>query len=265
MASVAKVVLITGANTGIGWETAKALLQSSQAYHIFLGSRSIENGEAAIEALKKDVPKTASTIELIQIDLTSDDSINKAFEKLNDGLGYLDVLVNNAGAALGVRNADGMSMRDSWNKTYDVNVSGTQIMTHVFTPLLLKSSDPRLLFVTSGLSNVELFSNTYYPGPAPPAGWPKTLDFSTDAYRTSKVALNMMMLIWHWKLKEDGVKVWSISPGFLATSLGGDKAFNEARGGGHPSLGGIFIKKVVEGERDADVGKVVNAAGIQPF
>ena len=93
----AKIVLVTGANTGIGWELVKALLQSSQPYRIFLGSRSIEKGEAAIKALQNDVPNTNSTVELVQIDIESDDSINDAFEKVNAGPGYIDVLVNNAG------------------------------------------------------------------------------------------------------------------------------------------------------------------------
>lgn len=92
-----KVVLVTGGNTGIGWETVKAMLQSDQSYHVFLGSRSLVRGEEAAASLRKEVPATNSIIETIQVDVESDDSINQAYEKVKGSLGYIDVLVNNAG------------------------------------------------------------------------------------------------------------------------------------------------------------------------
>jgi hypothetical protein len=71
----------------------------------------------------------------------------------------------------------------------------------------------------------------------------------------------MLMLTWHWLLKENGVKTWAISPGFLATRLGGDQEKLKQLGAGEPWLGGDLIKRVIEGERDADVGKVVAQNG----
>ena len=87
-------------------------------------------------------------------------------------------------------------------------------------PLLLKSTDPRLLFV-AGLSNITKASESYFPTPAQPSGWPKKIDFETIGYRCSKMALSMLMVDWNHKLQADGVKVWSVMPGFLATNLGG--------------------------------------------
>ena len=69
--------------------------------------------------------------------------------------------------------------------------------------------------------------------------------------------MNMVMLDWNHKLKEDGVKVWAVGPGFLATGLGNIRDRIQAMGGGHPSIGGILIKDVAEGARDEDVGKIV--------
>ena len=66
-------------------------------------------------------------------------------------------------------------------------------------------------------------------------------------------------------LLEDGVKVWCISPGFLATGLGGDPESNKKLGATDPAVAGDFIRTVIEGARDADVGKVVNKDGIQPW
>jgi NAD(P)-dependent dehydrogenase (short-subunit alcohol dehydrogenase family) len=137
-------------------------------------------------------------------------------------------------------------------------------------PLLLASSTPRLLFVTSGLSSLTncssgLNSKALAPGDVP-KGWPKPANASMVAYRSSKTALNMMMMDWARVLEPDGVKVFAISPGFLATGLGGmGKDFLKKVGAGDPSVGGGFIKDVVEGKRDSDAGKVINKDGVQPW
>lgn len=70
----------------------------------------------------------------------------------------------------------------------------------------------------------------------------------------------MLMLDWNHKLKADGVKVWALGPGMLSTNLGGEyvpEAFRKSLNLGHPSLGGELIRDVVEGQRDADTGKIV--------
>jgi NAD(P)-dependent dehydrogenase (short-subunit alcohol dehydrogenase family) len=91
-----------------------------------------------------------------------------------------------------------ISIREAWNKAYDIIVTGANVMTHTFTPLLLKSSDPRLLFITSGLASTAQMSEAHYPVPPPiPAGWPKNGACLASAYRASKTALNMMMLSWY--------------------------------------------------------------------
>ncbi|KZL85279.1 short-chain dehydrogenase, partial [Colletotrichum incanum] len=266
-------LLITGANTGIGYETVRTLLDSKQPYHIIFGSRSIDKGKAAISKLEKEFPSAISSLELIQVDVVDADSILEAFKNINDKHGVLDVLVNNAGATHDFSpqnyNPDDIkTLRQNFNKSYDVNTSGTHVITHVFVPLLLKSSDPRILFVTSGLSNLRsaetLSMVPFQPQSVPLAGWPKPFTMQAG-YHSSKVALNMVMLNWHWLLKADGVKVWCIFPGFLTTGLGGNPELLKKMGAGEPSQGGILIKRVVEGERDADVGKVVNKDGIQSW
>ena len=91
------IVLVTGGNNGIGYEIVKALLQSDKSYHILLGSRSLEKGERAIETLHKECPESTNTVEIVQVDLTSDESIEKAFEQVKANPGHIDVLINNAG------------------------------------------------------------------------------------------------------------------------------------------------------------------------
>ncbi|CAK7216886.1 hypothetical protein SEUCBS140593_003015 [Sporothrix eucalyptigena] len=266
---MAKVVVITGANTGIGYETVKALLQNDKdtPYRIFLGCRSLEKGQAAKDQVLSEVPETKSTIDLLQVDIASDASIEAAFAAVSKVTGHIDALVNNAGHAVDTALGSGtLTRREVYMQDYDVNVAGTDIMTYVFAPLLIKSKEPRLLFITSGLASNINMANGYYAGPAPTAtGWPKTYFGSPFAYRASKTALNMMMQVWHHVLLPDGVKTFSISPGMLATGLGNIKEQLIAAGAGHPSIGGQLIQKVVAGERDADAGYVVDATGRQNF
>lgn len=96
--SNATVVLITGSNTGIGFETVKALVgDSTQPYHVLLGGRSLEKVKAAITLLKDEFPESKSKLTPLEIDVTSDESIAKAEEEVNSKIGWIDVLVNNAG------------------------------------------------------------------------------------------------------------------------------------------------------------------------
>jgi NAD(P)-dependent dehydrogenase (short-subunit alcohol dehydrogenase family) len=94
-----KVVLITGANTGIGYQIVRALCSSSHAYDVIVGGRSPDKVQDAISAAQKEFPDTKSKLSPIQVDIESDDSITKAFGEVKSKFGKLDVLVNNAGMA----------------------------------------------------------------------------------------------------------------------------------------------------------------------
>lgn len=158
-----------------------------------------------------------------------------------------------------------LTLRQTWTQSWTVNTVGPQILTSIFAPLLLKSRNPRLLFVTSGLSALSGTENLAIPFNRPPTtnGWPKVPIPGAPAYRSSKTGLNMMMREWHRLLRNDGVKVWCLSPGYLATGLGGDKEINKKMGAGDAAVAGPFVRSVVEGSRDGDVGKVVTVDGVQ--
>lgn len=91
-------LLITGGNTGIGYSAVEHLCQSSRTYDILLAGRSLQKAQDAAAAIKKDNPESSSTIEAVQCDVTSDESINGCYEHVSKTRGVLDVLVNNAGA-----------------------------------------------------------------------------------------------------------------------------------------------------------------------
>lgn len=181
--------------------------------------------------MKKQYPQTASSLSTLQVDLESDKSLSQAVEEVTSKHGRLDVLINNGGASFDNEMAAGrMSMRDGFNASWNINVTGTHILTTLAVPLLLKSSDPRLIFIASGTSTLTETESFATPTLArintpPAAGWPKQIvGLNTTSYRSSKTGLNMLMREWRRTLLNDGVKVWAVSPGFLATGLGGDGA-----------------------------------------
>lgn len=93
------IVLITGANTGLGFETVRSLLQSPKAYTILLGGRSLDKANAAAQELQAEFPQTSSVINTIQVDIEDDDSIAKVYEHVSSEYGRVDILINNAGEA----------------------------------------------------------------------------------------------------------------------------------------------------------------------
>ncbi|EGP84578.1 unnamed protein product [Zymoseptoria tritici ST99CH_1E4] len=272
MSSNKEVVLITGGNTGLGLEAVKALYKSKSAYEIVIGSRDPKKGEDAVSRVEAEVSDSPSSLSVIQVDISSDDSITKARDEIQSRFGRLDVLLNNAGAGFDSQSAEKkMTTREAWNASWDTNVAGTQVITEEFIPLLLKASKPRILFVTSGTSTLTETEQTHTANlkrinTSPPAGWPKENTFTVTSYRSAKTGLNMAMREWHRILGNDGVKVFSISPGFLATGLGGVGVEKlKKMGAGDPSLGGEFMKDVIEGKRDQDAGKVIRSDEIQPW
>lgn len=188
------------------------------------------------------MPSTRSIFSVVQCDMTSDASLEAASKHLTTTETRIDALVNNAGAQFDKDASpdSAASLRRVFNESWDVNVTGANILTALVAHLLVKSADPRLLFLTSGAASLAETFRTDGPmfarlnASPEDKGWPKTggslggggRAALPSAYKSVKVGLNMVMREWARVLKADGVKVWSISPGFLATGLGGHGAGN---------------------------------------
>ncbi|KAK2728970.1 short-chain dehydrogenase [Colletotrichum kahawae] len=254
MASGEKVVLVTGGNTGLGFEVVKALYTSPLSYQIIIGCRTVAKGKSAIASLTHQAPESTSHLSIVQLDISQDSSIKNAVQDIESRFGHLDVLVNNAGVLHDADIAAGkMSIREGFNASWD--------------------SDPRLIFITSGTSSLTESGLLDVPNPklralnaSPAKGWPKNDPDAITLYRSVKTGLNMVMREWHRTLRSDGVKVWAVSPGYLATGIGGAGAEEMKKMGARdPAEGGQFIKDIVEGGGDEDDGKVIRANMVQPW
>ena len=238
-----------GANSGIGLETVKALASSTTySYQILLCSRSLEKGEAAL----KDASSAASsqsTISLLQLDVTDEASITAAAKKVETDYGRLDVLINNAGFI-----DRSPKVVERYRKTFETNVFGTLAVTEAFAPLLRKSANARLIYVSSSLGSLTYRTRKYRDRPA-----------VANAYLTSKTAMNMLSCC---AVAEYGAwcKVWAFDPGLVATGLSGEPAEKmRERGAGEASVSGESLKAIVEGGRDGEVGEFVWKDGVHPW
>ncbi|KAF7923340.1 hypothetical protein EAE99_007037 [Botrytis elliptica] len=231
-----RIILVTGANTGIGFDTTYALASTSPNNHIILAARSAEKGSKALAEI--EARKPAGTISLIELDITKDESIAAAVAKITADFGVLDVLVNNAG----VIPQDAIDRRSAYITTLNTNSVSPLLLTEAMVPLLQKSKDPRIINVSSCLGSVSERLNPdfqYYGA-------------TEEGYRMSKAALNMATACMSVNYKSWGAKVWAFCPGLVVTNLTGEKdrqnRINQGVESSETSAAGIV--EIVEGKRD---------------
>lgn len=229
-----KKVLITGANKSIGFETARQLLQ--QGYYVYLGSRSIERGNLAVEKLKDE---GLINVELIQLDVNNSASADTARIELGKKTDVLDILINNAGINGGMpQNALNATIEQLQN-VLNTNLYGVVRVTQAFIDLLRKSENPRIVNVSSSGCSLTLHSDPTW----------KYYDHKSAVYAPSKAAMNMYTIALAYELKNDNFKVNAVCPGFVATD------FNGHRGTGTAQEAGTRIVKYATIDDDGPTGK----------
>ncbi|KAI8626991.1 NAD(P)-binding protein [Xylariaceae sp. FL1651] len=245
MANEKHFVLITGANSGIGFEVANQLLADG-SYHVLLGARSSEKGMAAIQELEsRNLP---GTVELVLVDVTDEGSIAAAAEFVERTHGRLDALVNNAGIA----RAPG-TIAQQMVECFRVSAVGAQLMGDHFAPLLKKSGGiPRIINVTSGAGSI---GNRLDPNGI-------GNDYQVIPYRTSKAAMNMVFACQCRGFEEDGFKVFLFGPGPTVSHLGPHS--RPGPGMKPTSEGAAPIVDMLKGNRDGDAGKYLEY-GMESF
>ena len=208
-----RIALVTGANQGVGFQVAKALVASGAT--VLVGSRDLGRGEAAAAEIGDGAVA-------VQLDVTDHASIAAAAERVRAEAGRLDLLVNNAGisntrkgklslqeyAAISrASNASFEEMRAVW----ETNVFGVLAVYQAMLPLLRKSAAARIVNVSSGVGSLAWMgdlANPHHKGFGP-------------IYPASKTALNAITVAMMVELEDTSIKVNLASPGFTSTNLNG--------------------------------------------
>jgi NAD(P)-dependent dehydrogenase (short-subunit alcohol dehydrogenase family) len=231
--------LITGANKGLGLQTAKQLVAAGHT--VYLGSRDAERGRRAA---------TEAGARLVVVDVTDDASVAAAAKTI-EADGGLDVLVNNAG--IEIYGEDGATLgaaevtADTMRELFEINVFGVVRVTHAFLPLLQRSAAPVVVNVSSGLASLTHVSDpdsiTYgYPGVAYPA---------------SKAAVNMITVQFAKAFPD--MRINAVEPGYTATDL------NKHQGIQTVQEGAEIIVRMAQVGPEGPTGGYFDATGRLPW
>ncbi len=229
MATRDKVAFITGANKGIGLETARGLGELGIA--VVLASRDEARGRAAAEKLGAE---GIEGVEAVRFDVTRPEDHKAIARFLEDRYGKLDILVNNAGVALedaafgapGGFNTTTSVKPEILRQVFETNFFAAVELTQALLPLIRKSPAGRIVNLSSVLGSLTLHSD------------PNSDIYSMKsfAYDASKTALNAFTVHLAQALRETPIKVNSAHPGWVKTDMGGQSAPMEVSEGGKTSV-----------------------------
>jgi len=239
-----ELIILIGANSGIGLETVASLAQTSADYHILLCARSLQKGNSALDDIKSiHGDSVKSTISVLELDVTIQDSILAARDEVENTYGKLDILINNAAILI----VQPMGKLELLRATFETNLFGPWLLTEAFEPLLRKSESPLIINVSSEQGSTTLKLDPTYAGAAVPG----------DHYRSSKAALNMMTACHRYWFKEWGCRVCAFNPGFCVTNLTGEKGreMRIAHGARPAKDAADALVDVILGKRDSDFEK----------
>lgn len=209
-----KIALITGANRGLGFEAARQL--ATKGVRVIISARDHKKAEEAQELLKKE----GLDVEIIELDVSNQQSIHNAAKEIESRHGHLHVLINNAGVFMDPFDGDPSNMPSILDTkeglletTFKTNTVGPFLMCQAFLPLLRKSGWGRIVNVSSGMGQLNEMG----------AGFP--------AYRISKTALNAVTRIFAAETANEDICINSVCPGWVKTDMGGPNAQREPEKG----------------------------------
>ncbi|KAF2155177.1 NAD(P)-binding protein [Myriangium duriaei CBS 260.36] len=216
------IILITGGNAGIGYETVKLLSSTHpDTHHILLSARTLAKAESAIASLG-----SPSNISPLELDITSDTSISAAVQAITTTYTRLDTLIHNAGTA-GLDLPTSTSLREKFQTVYNVNAISPFVLTSALEDLLDRSPLPKVIFVSSSLGSIAWLQAGY--------AFPRS-----EWYASSKAALNHVAA--YWARRKPGWKANAVCPGLNATGLNGLGMTEEL----HPRHGAGMVCGVVD-------------------
>lgn len=241
------IVLITGASQGLGYFAAQQLASTGD-HHVIVGSRNLAKSKETVEKLVAATP-SSNDFEAIEIDVTSDASILAAVKHVEEKHGRLDMLLNNAGITTDHAISDTSAIRSTYHSLYDTNLFGAVATTEMFLPLLHKGNGKRIAFTSSGLGSLK---------------WASESDDIMSAinlpiYRSTKTALNMVMLHYAKLLESQGFVVSAADPGYCSTNL------TSFVGGRPPTDGAKVLVRALLGKKEDVHAAVIDDSGKEPW
>lgn len=238
-----KTALVTGANKGIGRETARRL--SELGMTVLVAARDRARGEAAVEELRKH----GGDVQLVMLDVTDEASVRSAADDVAARFGQLDVLVNNAGISQGASDPSTQNL-EAMRHMFATNVWGAIAVTQALLPLLERSPAARIVNVSSALGSLSLASTPDHP----------IAQFGNlFGYAASKTVLNAFTVRLANELREKRIKVNSACPGYVATDL------NRHSGPRSVEQGAEIIVQLATLSDDGPSGGFFNDAGTVPW
>ncbi|TMK41414.1 MAG: SDR family NAD(P)-dependent oxidoreductase [Actinobacteria bacterium] len=226
--------LITGANKGLGRETARRLV--ADGHDVWLAARDSAKGKVASEELGA---------RFVELDVTDEASVTAAAERVA-GSGGLDVLVNNAGI-VGARKAVPELTADDVRQVFETNVFGIVRVTRAFLPLLERSTNPVIVNVSSGMGSLAVTTDA--------SRLESTL--ISLAYPASKSAVNMLTS--QYAKAFPHMRINAVDPGYTATD------FNQHRGTKPVDQGAEIIVRMAQLDQSGPTGTFVDEHGAVPW
>ncbi len=232
--------LVTGANKGLGFETARRLVAAGHT--VYIGSRDADRGREAAAQLGARA---------VQLDVTDDASVQAAEAAIATD-GGLDVLINNAGIQREMRGADDVLGAaeltvEQMRETFETNVFGTVRVLRAFLPLLRRSAAPVVVNVSSGLASLTRVST---PGS-------RAYAYPGVAYPASKTVVNMITV--QYAKAFPAMRINAVEPGFTSTDLNGNAGFQTVEQGAE------IIVRMAQTDADGPTGGYFSAEGALPW
>lgn len=236
-----RVALVSGANTGIGFEVVRAFAKRGMI--VYLGSRDPGKGQDAVAQLKGE-----GDIRLVALDVTNEATLRAAVDMITSEHGKLDVLVNNAGATLAGPVLD--VTPEIVHESFETNCHGPVRLTQLAVPLLRRGENARIVFVSSSAGSLAWLSN-----PDPRID-PNQLPF---AYCAAKAAINVATILFARALAPHRIKVNACNPGLVKSKV------SRFQGTRTPEQGSQVIVHLATLNDDGPTGGFFNGQGAIPW
>jgi NAD(P)-dependent dehydrogenase (short-subunit alcohol dehydrogenase family) len=236
------IVLVTGANKGIGYEIAAGL--GALGWTVGVGARDEERREAAVEKLRAGGVDAFG----VPLDVTDDASVTAAARLIEERTGRLDVLVNNAGVTGGGPQEPTVVDPAAVRAAVETNVIGVLRVTNAMLPLLRRSASPRIVNMSSSVGSLARQTD--------PAAETGPL---SAAYSPSKSMLNALTIQYAKELRDTNILINAGCPGYTATDLNG------FRGVRTPEQGAAIAIQLATLPDDGPTGGFFEDAGVVPW